>query len=344
MKITVVVCTYNGGRKIEPTLTSLMNQTHTPEIVIVNDGSVDNVREVVENYPVRLINFEANQGLSSARNAGVAAASCEIVAFCDDDCVPPINWVENLENIWLSMGEDVCGVGGGVAALDRDTIAQRYAETAKVISAIDYEMSNTFFAKILRYLKGPKTMGPRWVASLVGANMSFRKTKIEEVGGFNPAIKFGGDETYLCEILRKKFGENILWFEPEILMLHAFEPKLRDTLRRSRAYGRGGGRDWVNQGGLPVLKPGLFLLGILTMLGYIGGRIFFEKGVKTAILTTLITPYILRRHMWRGQRKEGAILPGVDLLVEGAGLLGFMEGVFKTKRASLGNMKEAERL
>lgn len=343
MKITVVVCTYNGGRKIEPTLKSLINQTHTPEIVVVNDGSVDNVREVVENYPVRLINFETNQGLSSARNAGIAAASWEIVAFCDDDCVPPSNWVENLEKIWLNMGEEVCGVGGGVVALERGTIAQRYAETARVISAIDHETSNTFFAKILRYLKGPKTMGPRWVASLVGANMSFRKNKIEEVGGFNPDIKFGGDETYLCEVLRKKFGENTLWFEPEILMLHAFEPKLRDTLRRSRAYGRGGGRDWVNQGGLPVLKPGLFLLGILVILGYIGGRIFFEKGVKTAVLTTLIAPYVLRRHMWRGQGREGVILPGVDLLVEGAGLFGFIEGVFKTKRGFLGNKKETAR-
>src|SRR5213079_2603559 len=87
-KISVVVCTYNGASTIRDTLEALRDLDYPSfEVIVVNDGSTDETPQIASNYPYRIIN-EENQGLSRARNTGIAAATGEIVAFIDDDAYP----------------------------------------------------------------------------------------------------------------------------------------------------------------------------------------------------------------------------------------------------------------
>lgn len=89
MSISVVVPAYNAARTVAQTLDALLAQTvPLHEIVVVDDGSKDETRTVLERYrdrdQVRLV-FQPNGGVSAARNRGVAETTGTWVAFCDAD-------------------------------------------------------------------------------------------------------------------------------------------------------------------------------------------------------------------------------------------------------------------
>ena len=92
LSVTVVVSTRNRGAMIEPALRSLMALDYPTFDVVVVDQSTssatrDCVREVAESDPRIRYVPSTRVGLSSGRNAGLAASSADLIAFTDDD--PP---------------------------------------------------------------------------------------------------------------------------------------------------------------------------------------------------------------------------------------------------------------
>lgn len=86
-RVSVVVPAYRCARIIGPTMTSLLAQTRLPdEIIVVDDGSPDDIASAVRPYGdrIRLLRKE-NGGAASARNAGLDVATGDIVAFQDSD-------------------------------------------------------------------------------------------------------------------------------------------------------------------------------------------------------------------------------------------------------------------
>ena len=102
--ISVIVPAYNIARWLPRCLDSLLAQSHRAlEIIVVDDGSSDNTRQVVEDYAARDSRvrpiFKENGGVTSARLAGAAAATGEWIGFCDgDDTVEPDMYRHLLEN------------------------------------------------------------------------------------------------------------------------------------------------------------------------------------------------------------------------------------------------------
>ena len=94
MKVSVIVPVYNVEKYLKRCLDSIINQTYKNiEIILVNDGSKDNSRDICEEYEkkyenVSLINQE-NGGLSAARNTGLKYVKGEAVTFVDSD-----DWLE----------------------------------------------------------------------------------------------------------------------------------------------------------------------------------------------------------------------------------------------------------
>ncbi len=87
--VSVLIPTYNRGYIIAPTIESVLSQTYQPiEIIVVDDGSIDDTKDVVSRYgdSVRYI-YQDNAGLAVARNTGLAAARGEFIAFLDSDDV-----------------------------------------------------------------------------------------------------------------------------------------------------------------------------------------------------------------------------------------------------------------
>src|SRR6478736_6683233 len=93
ISVSVIICTYNGAKKIPELMDALQKQTVLDfELVIVIDGSVDNTREVVELYNrsfqfMRVVN-QPNQGRSKAKNRGALESSGGLLIFYDDDMTP----------------------------------------------------------------------------------------------------------------------------------------------------------------------------------------------------------------------------------------------------------------
>lgn len=81
---------YNYARYLDEALQSLMEQTVKPdEIIVVDDGSTDNPKEICDKYPVKYF-YKENGGLASARNFGIDKATSEYVfSFDADDILRP---------------------------------------------------------------------------------------------------------------------------------------------------------------------------------------------------------------------------------------------------------------
>jgi glycosyltransferase involved in cell wall biosynthesis len=86
-KLSIIIPYYNNTPTIERTLTSLLEQSFQDfEIILIDDGSKDNVRELLKPYGAKLrYYYQENQGNTSAQNLGLDYAEGEFISFCDAD-------------------------------------------------------------------------------------------------------------------------------------------------------------------------------------------------------------------------------------------------------------------
>lgn len=86
---TVVITTYNRAHLIGRSIQSVLNQTYQDfELIVVDDASTDNTREVVESFKsslIRYVRHAENKGGNAARNTGIREAKGEYIAFLDSD-------------------------------------------------------------------------------------------------------------------------------------------------------------------------------------------------------------------------------------------------------------------
>ena len=93
--ISVVVCTKNEEKWLEPCLKALKEQFAVPEIIIVDAHSTDKTKQIAKKYTKHVYN-DNGKGLGSARNIGWKKAKAPIVAYCDADTKPPKDWTYNI--------------------------------------------------------------------------------------------------------------------------------------------------------------------------------------------------------------------------------------------------------
>lgn len=100
--VSIVVNNYNYGRYLRAAIDSALAQTYPDvEVIVVDDGSTDGSREIIESYEKRVLPvFKANGGQGSALNAGFAASRGEIVMFldADDELMPTA--VDQVMKVW----------------------------------------------------------------------------------------------------------------------------------------------------------------------------------------------------------------------------------------------------
>ena len=115
-RISVVVPAYNTAQWLLRCLDSLLAQTHGDmEVVVVNDGSRDNTKEILDEYAARHANVKVihkeNGGVTSARLRGVAEATGDWIGFVDgDDVIEPDMYAHLLENAH-GAGADIAHCG-----------------------------------------------------------------------------------------------------------------------------------------------------------------------------------------------------------------------------------------
>lgn len=88
MKVSVILCVYNEEKYVRQAIESILGQSLTDlELIIVNDGSTDSTKDIIESYRdkrIKLINQE-NIGLGASRNKGLRVAEGDYVTFLDGD-------------------------------------------------------------------------------------------------------------------------------------------------------------------------------------------------------------------------------------------------------------------
>ncbi len=103
-EISIIIPVYNSEKYLEKCITSILNQIFINfELILVNDGSIDNSRSICEKYKnkdkrIKLFNIE-NSGVSSARNLGIENSKGKYIMFCDSDDYVESTWCEELYSL-----------------------------------------------------------------------------------------------------------------------------------------------------------------------------------------------------------------------------------------------------
>lgn len=101
-KVSVIMASYNRGWIIEKAIKSVLDQKFKDfELIIVDDGSTDNTKEVITKFSdprIKVINLETNGGVSAARNEALKVSKGEFIAYLDSDNL----WYPNFLGVMLS--------------------------------------------------------------------------------------------------------------------------------------------------------------------------------------------------------------------------------------------------
>jgi len=86
-KVSVIIPTYNRAAYLAEALNSVLSQTYKDfELIVIDDGSTDNTKEIVKKFSGEIRYFyQKNQGVSAARNVGIINSNGEFVSFLDSD-------------------------------------------------------------------------------------------------------------------------------------------------------------------------------------------------------------------------------------------------------------------
>ncbi len=249
LDISVVVCTYNRANSLQKTLQCLARQLFPSncswEVIIVDNNSSDHTRDTVSqfaserSYPPVRYEFEGRQGLSNARNHGIECARGRIIAFTDDDVCPEPEW---LWQIVSGMAEFACDACGGYIAPDWEAPPPPWL-TERFYGFLAVKTDND----------GPRRITSRRDAPF-GANIAFRKSTLEKVGGFDPArgrigqVLAGGEEIDLLERIMNDGGS--VYYLPQARVHHRIEVE-RLTKRYFRRWRYQSSRNIAQRQGAP---------------------------------------------------------------------------------------------
>ena len=332
--LSVVICSLNGAVGVDRCLHALAAQKDVDlQVIVVDDGSTDETSAVASEHGVTVIRHEVNRGLAAARNTGIAAATAPVVAFLDDDCEPEPEWAREL----LDAYEDgVIGVGGDIAACGPEGFMLDYLRRNNPLLPLELNLARSekllyrLYLYLLRQWQPEEHHEKRDVYSLVGANMSFVRSALQRKG-FDERFRFGAEDLDTCLRLPRDFPGARLVVTPDAVVRHHFVPSLRDTVRRSRSYGRGCARlyrKWPSM--RPTIFPGPVLVAALLIAAIFAPLLLIARrcaspahvpegaAVRGGSPEALVHARLLRTTR-RGSLRERRLHPGlVDIPPPGA--------------------------
>jgi GT2 family glycosyltransferase len=239
-----VICAYSDRRfkLLQAAVAAVLDQTSTNDEVVVvidhNEQLLELARASLVNggtknisgppAPIRVIPNQNEQGLSGARNTGVSHAGGDLVVFLDDDAVPRSGWLSQLTQAFADP--TVIGIGGLAAP------AWEAAPPAWLPEEFHWVVGCSY--------KG-LPQHPAEIRNPIGANMAFRRTVIEQAGGFTDGLgrvgrtPLGCEETEFSIRATRVTGGRIM-YEPQATVDHLVTVdrlQLRYFLRRCWAEG-----------------------------------------------------------------------------------------------------------
>ena len=233
----MVLCTYNRAARLADALTALVRQVEAPpyEVVVVDNNSTDDTPRVIAGFVaggrVRYAS-EPVQGLSYARNRGVATARGDILAFTDDDVRVGPTWICSIAQAFAEHPEADM-VGGRV---DPEWEAEPPAWLSEAGSAP---------LALVDYGAEPFQVRREDPVCLIGANVAVRRRALERLRGFSPKLQRVADgvgSTEDHDFQSRLIGTGAAALYDPRMAVRAVVPRERLSKRYHRAWHRGHGR------------------------------------------------------------------------------------------------------
>ncbi|MEP7193819.1 MAG: glycosyltransferase family A protein [Actinomycetota bacterium] len=235
---SVVISTRDRGPQLAGCLRKLALQEYPDfEVVVVDNAPTsDVVRQLVTDAPLtcRYVR-EDRPGLSRARNAGVAAARGDLIAFLDDDEEADPHWLAELL-VGFRSGEQIGCVSGMILPAALDTPAQEWFEQFG-----GHSKGRGFTPAEFSARAGQSALYPLPPFG-AGGNMAFRREALTAIGGFDVALgagtlACGAEDTYAFS--RVLLGGYRMAYRPSAFVRHHHYRDLAGLRRQLRGYGTG---------------------------------------------------------------------------------------------------------
>lgn len=209
--VSIVIPCYNSASTVSETIDSVLNQTYKDiEIVLVDDGSVDNIQEEVkpylEKYPFVHYFYQVNQGQSVARNKGAGLCTGYYLLFLDSD--------DKIAETYIEKCVDV---------LENDSAVKLVHSNGFYFGAVE---GDWFFPeyKFRNFLIG----------NMIHILAMMRKNDFQEAGGFDTLLSYYEDWDLWIKILKNN-GKFVL-IEEQLFYYrkHESQTSLTDNIKRDK--------------------------------------------------------------------------------------------------------------
>lgn len=185
-KITVIIPAYNEEKNIKEAIELLKKQDYGNfDIIVVDNNSKDNTNEIAKKTGVTVL-LETKKGTNNALESGRRAATGEIIARMDADCLPEAWWLSRAAKHFDN--EKVSGLTGPYDYYD---------------SKASFRLPSLFIQKYIYFITNYLVQAVGLGAVMTGGNSFMRASSLEKVGGFDTTITFYGDDTDTAKKMSK---------------------------------------------------------------------------------------------------------------------------------------------
>ena len=298
--VSIIIPARNAGDTIKECLESI-NRLNFPkekiETIIVDNGSIDSTVEIAKTYGAKILS-EPLLNVGALRNAGVKAASGEIIAHTDSDCILPCDWLTKALKV-LDKHE-VGAVGGGYnVPNDASLLEKAWVSTQK------REVRETNY--------------------LPGGNFILQKKTFDKIGGFDENILAGEDDELSLKI--RSFGLKLISCK-SCYVIHLGYPKsLIMILKRQIWHGKSAIELSSKTAGMLIVTL-IFLSGISSILALSLTRCTNTAAWVTSLLLFVSMPVALASKKIYRQHKIKAINFLVLIVIYFFFLFGRVLGLF----------------
>jgi glycosyltransferase involved in cell wall biosynthesis len=243
LRVSFIICTFNRADILPRCLNAACRQTLPAsdyEVIVVDNASNDHTRAIVERVaactpkPVVRYLHEIARGLSYARNAGARAARAPIVTYIDDDAIAAPGLLSEIVSAFSPP--DAGAVGGRIDLKLPEELPRWYSAFFDgYYSKLDLGFTET--TKVTEVWQYP-----------YGANMSFSRAALEQIGFFNTAMgrigrdsSGGEDIDAICRVARLGYA---IYHNPNAMVEHIIMPS-RIHWRHIASTARAAGRNWA---------------------------------------------------------------------------------------------------
>ena len=267
--VSVIVPAYNAEKNIATLIESLLDLDYPKElleILIIDNNSNDRTKEIIKQYPVKLLEEKNIQSSYAARNCGIRNTKSEILAFIDSDCIATPQWVK--EGVKKLVSESADLVGGKV-----EFFYSEYKTSAELYDSITH-------------MQIESDIKDRNVAKT--ANLFVESYLFDKIGMFPDQVKSGGDVQWTSNATRNGFS---LVYAPKAVVKHPAR-SLKPLIKKRYRIGKGVAQIWISEKeSLLKITYSVFILFLPPRLSFIK-KMIYQRGTPEMNKKTLNVWYV----------------------------------------------------